>query len=238
MVTSVNRDLSNPSLVFLPDEDEWYKAAYHQPASQGGDADDYWLYATMSNSVPDVALATFDGDVANPGSNVANYARAAEWGNPNGNGDVTTVGSAGSASFYGAFDMSGNVKERNETPENGTGFFNSDRGIRGGSWAEDENELRSSFGIQFPPQIRLGDVGFRLAASPPTFQACVVCSDTDRGASDGLVNTTDLLQLLAVFGTGAGTTPGFDPADLNCDGSVNTADLLQLLSDFGNAVSC
>jgi formylglycine-generating enzyme required for sulfatase activity len=26
---------------FLPTEDEWYKAAYHQPAAEGGDADDY-----------------------------------------------------------------------------------------------------------------------------------------------------------------------------------------------------
>lgn len=27
----------------LPSENEWYKAAYHHPASQGGDTDDYWL---------------------------------------------------------------------------------------------------------------------------------------------------------------------------------------------------
>jgi hypothetical protein len=33
----------------LPSENEWYKAAYHQPAEPGGDTDDYWLYPTRSN---------------------------------------------------------------------------------------------------------------------------------------------------------------------------------------------
>jgi uncharacterized protein YjbI with pentapeptide repeats/formylglycine-generating enzyme required for sulfatase activity len=34
---------------FLPNEDEWYKAAYHQPASNGGDSDDYWLSPAGNN---------------------------------------------------------------------------------------------------------------------------------------------------------------------------------------------
>jgi hypothetical protein len=34
---------------FLTNGDEWYKAAYHQPAAQGGDSDDYWLFPTASN---------------------------------------------------------------------------------------------------------------------------------------------------------------------------------------------
>lgn len=42
---------------FIPSENEWYKAAYHQPASAGGDGDDYWLYPTATNSVPSVATA-------------------------------------------------------------------------------------------------------------------------------------------------------------------------------------
>ncbi len=31
---------------FIPTENEWYKAAYHQPFADGGDTDDYWLYPT------------------------------------------------------------------------------------------------------------------------------------------------------------------------------------------------
>ena len=99
---------------FIPSEDEWYKAAYHQPAVQGGDTDDYWLYPTASNSVPTVATANSVGDINNPGANVANYGSGADWNGQDGN--VTTVGSAGplSASFYGTFDQGGNVREWNE----------------------------------------------------------------------------------------------------------------------------
>jgi len=95
---------------FLPTEDQWYKAAYHQPATDGGDADDYWDYATASNTDPTVATATTDGDIANPGTNVANYDSGAMWA---GNDNVTTVGSAGpdSASYYGTYDQAGNVRE-------------------------------------------------------------------------------------------------------------------------------
>src|SRR5262249_28549543 len=38
----VNR---NPGATwFLPTESEWYKAAFYQPATQGGDTDSYWKY--------------------------------------------------------------------------------------------------------------------------------------------------------------------------------------------------
>ena len=37
---------------WIPSESEWYKAAYYQPAANGGDADGYWLYPMQTNSVP------------------------------------------------------------------------------------------------------------------------------------------------------------------------------------------
>ena len=37
---------------FIPTENEWYKAAYYQPAAQGGDSDSYWAYPMRTNSVP------------------------------------------------------------------------------------------------------------------------------------------------------------------------------------------
>lgn len=73
--------------------DEWYKAAYHQPASQGGDADDYWLYPTSSNTAPT--------------GGQANYV-------PAGIGNTAAVGSY-AANYYGAYDMAGNVYEWSET---------------------------------------------------------------------------------------------------------------------------
>ncbi|CAN5803487.1 hypothetical protein BH11PLA1_BH11PLA1_13890 [soil metagenome] len=73
--------------------DEWYKAAYHQPAAQGGDSDNYWLYPTSSNTPPT--------------GGQANYV-------PAGIGDTAPVASYG-ANFYGAYDMAGNVYEWNDS---------------------------------------------------------------------------------------------------------------------------
>src|SRR6476659_4472457 len=37
---------------FIPTENEWYKAAFYQPAAQGGDSDSYWKYPMRTNSAP------------------------------------------------------------------------------------------------------------------------------------------------------------------------------------------
>jgi formylglycine-generating enzyme required for sulfatase activity len=160
-ISAITRDLSNPSQVFLPTEDEWYKAAYHQPATLGGDSDDYWLYATQSNSAPTIATATSIGDIANPGQSVANYLNGADWNGLNGN--VTTVGSAGSTSYYGAFDMNGNVWEWNET-SNTSG---SGRGVRGGAFASGAGPLWSSGRFFIDPSFESSSDGFRLASPIP-----------------------------------------------------------------------
>ena len=135
----VNETRAPGATFFIPSEDEWYKAAYHQPAAQGGDADDYWLYPTASNSVPTIATANAVGDISNPGANVANYNSGADWNGQNGN--VTTVGSAGplSASFYGTFDQGGNVLEWNEAV-----ISSSFRGLRGGDWNIVSSSLAAS----------------------------------------------------------------------------------------------
>ncbi len=143
---------------FIPTEDEWYKAAYHQPAADGGDSDDYWLYPTASNSVPANATANATGDISNPGANVANWGSGADWNGQNGN--VTTVGSAGalSDSFYGTADQGGNVWEWNETV-GGSSF----RVLRGSSWVSAEVNLRSSVRVNSSPSSEGGSIGFRVA---------------------------------------------------------------------------
>ncbi len=148
---------------FLPSEDEWYKAAYHQPAAQGGDSDDYWLYPTASNTAPTIATANSVGDVSNPGANVANYLRGAVWNSPDGN--VTTVGSAGplSDSFYGTADQGGNVFEWNEVLISGS---YPDRGMRGGAWGFNTNGLAASNRVVNFPSNESFLVGFRVATVP------------------------------------------------------------------------
>ncbi len=146
---------------WLTSEDEWYKAAYHQPAAQGGDSDDYWHFPTASNSLPTIATADSVGDISNPGANVANYLFGAGWNSQNGN--VTTVGSAGplSESFYGTSDQGGNVWEWNEAVF-GPGY----RVVRGGSWANVSLYLRSSIQTSFYEASEYVDVGFRVATVP------------------------------------------------------------------------
>ena len=139
----VNETRSPGATYFIPSENEWYKAAYYDPrsAAQGGPPgdDNYWLYPTSSDSIPTIATANATGDISNPGTNVANYLSGADWNGQNGN--VTTVGSAGtdSASFYGTFDQGGNVSEWNEAVRSST--F---RGGRGGYWIGGSNGLAAS----------------------------------------------------------------------------------------------
>jgi len=147
---------------WIPTENEWYKAAYYQPASQGGDADSYWLYPTQSNDVPTIALADSVGNISNPGDNVANYQSGAAWNAVVGN--VTTVGSAGSTgdSFYGTFDQGGNVQEWAEnTSSNGREV------VRGGSWGNSNaSALSASNRSAVTPSFESSTAGFRIAAIP------------------------------------------------------------------------
>ncbi len=94
-------------------------------------------------------------------------------------GNIFPVGYIGTdISPYGVLDMGGNVTEwvadwydseyydrspsRNPTgPSSGE-----DRVIRGGSWLYDDWYVASAERSAFPPDLTLGDVGFRCAASP------------------------------------------------------------------------
>ena len=111
---------------YIPTEDQWYKAAYYKGGSTNAG---YWDYATQSDTAPTAVTANSTGNgLAGSAGNFANYNFAADWNSQDGN--VTTVGTNGGASAYGAFDMSGNVREWNDL----TGAAGSSRGLRGGSW--------------------------------------------------------------------------------------------------------
>ena len=155
--TSGNAPAVNSNATFyVPTEDQWYKAAYYKGGSTNAG---YWDYATQSDSVPTAVTAGSTG-IGSSGStgNFANYNDAADWNSQNGN--VTTVGTNGGASAYGAFDMSGNVDEWNDL----TGAAGSSRGLRGGLWYYDASALSSSYRRTYDPSVENGGIGFRLAS--------------------------------------------------------------------------
>ncbi|MCX7066012.1 MAG: SUMF1/EgtB/PvdO family nonheme iron enzyme, partial [Proteobacteria bacterium] len=144
----------------LPSENEWYKAAYHQPTAQSGDPDNYWAYPTPTNTEP---------HSDNPASldyptNSANFYRDDSTANGYDDGHAVTgltsyvstqnyltdVGAyAQSGSFYGTFDQGGNVWEWDEAL-----IGSSSRGLRGGGSVPDD------------PVSEHGSIGFRVASVP------------------------------------------------------------------------
>jgi sulfatase modifying factor 1 len=140
------------AIVSIPNENEWYKAAYYDPrtTAQGGPPSDshYWLYPTSNNAAP--------ADVGPPGgSNSANYDHFA--------GTLTDVGAyTTTTSPCGAFDMGGNVDQWVETL---TG--NDTRGARGGAFSNVAGNLQSTFGDSSFIASNLDNfMGLRLASLP------------------------------------------------------------------------
>lgn len=114
----------------LPSLNEWYKAAYHQPVSLGGDVDNYWLYPTANNAIPN----SRNGSLTDPNSgNFYQYVEPLDGVNDGYatggvGGILTDVGAFSLAnSFYGTFDQGGNVLEWNDE------VIGSGRGLRGGA---------------------------------------------------------------------------------------------------------
>lgn len=135
----------NPdSLFFLPTEDEWYKAAYHN--ASGLSEADYYQYPFRSDEITTCS--------APPGStNHANCAREVS--------DLVAVGSyPSSIGPYGTLDQGGNAWEWN------VGFVAENLPVmRGGGFYIGPNTLSSSWRDQWAGIGEFSFAGFRLAAS-------------------------------------------------------------------------
>lgn len=153
----------------LPTENEWYKAAYHQPEAQGGDSDGYWLYPTAHNSIPNAQ----NGSASDPNSANFFYDDGIANGVNNGyaasqSGDyswtqqyLTEAGAfAQASSHYGTFDQGGNVWEWNDA------IVGASRGIRGGSWLGGPDALAATERFSTNPSYEDRDLGFRIVVVP------------------------------------------------------------------------
>ncbi len=138
---------------WIPSESEWYKAAYYDPNQGGAGVGGYWLHANQSNTMAGNTIGVANSANYNDGDYVG-YPGAA----------LTVVGAYGlnSDSAYGTNDHAGNVWEWNDAV-----IFGSSRGLRGGSWASLENDLRASGRfVNVPSDENFLFVRFRVASVP------------------------------------------------------------------------
>ncbi|MCH7885555.1 MAG: SUMF1/EgtB/PvdO family nonheme iron enzyme [Planctomycetes bacterium] len=170
--------------VFLPTENEWYKAAYY-------DKGQYWSYPTQSHEKPTPEFPP-GADMTN-GS--ANY-YSGRWVDPlYYTTEVGAYGGKPSRGPYGTFDQGGNVWEWNETLLIG-GF----RGVRGGSFhSANYLGLHAVYAYYFgPPRVSYYYLGFRVARARERSGGF----DSD---ADGDIDLSDFAAFQRAFGLG---TPG------------------------------
>ncbi len=191
--SSVN-NRNTGAMVFLPSENEWYKAAYYQ----GGSAF-YWAFPTRSDTPPLAVLP-------NSSDNAANYDRVAN--------AVTPAGAyPASQGYYGTRDQAGNLWEWNEAEIDG------DRGLRGGSYDDYALLLHASYRDSQSPALENEFVGFRIASltgvtppppppPPPANRAPVAAGESYSTAAGAALNVA---------------APGVLANDTDADGNALTA---------------
>jgi formylglycine-generating enzyme required for sulfatase activity len=158
---------------FIPTENEWYKAAYFQPAVQGGDSDSYWAYPMRTNSVPysdqppgatpdNTRVGNFYWDDGTANGYDDGFAVTGSTSQSSSQNYLTDVGVyTSSPTYYGTFDQGGNVYEWNETAVNTLS-----RGVRGGWWDDNSGSLRASYRQWRNPLVETFQLGFRMASIP------------------------------------------------------------------------
>lgn len=197
---------------FLPTENEWYKAAYYNPATSS-----YNAFPTGSSTAPDNGLPTADT------GNSANYLVGSNTTTGDPSVPYTTAGGYTlTHSSYGTFDQAGNVAEWNETLISSSPIT---RGARGGAWDTVETALSSSNRGSLSAASENDDTGFRLARI-----ATVVGVPGDYN-NNGRVDMADYVVWRDHLGTSfqlpnevSGTTPG----------TVTTEDYTAWRARFGN----
>lgn len=192
--------------VFIPSEDEFYKAAYYDPTKNGGSGG-YWEYGVQSNTPP-----TSEGPSG--GATSANYALTD--GVPGVSGDtywqntvppnefdgsldhLTNVGAyVNATSFYGLHDVDGLLYQWTEglkTHSSGTDF----PAYRGGAWFHTSERNGAAFRALYSWAESASHANYGLRLAMP---AAAIEGDFD---GDGDVDGDDFLKWQRDDGSAAG----------------------------------
>jgi sulfatase modifying factor 1 len=198
--------------VFIPTEDEWYKAAFYDPA-----AGHYWTYPTGTNTPPTSAPPGSTPNTANVYDKITGYAVTGSTSLDSSQNYLTDVGAySASASPYGTFDQAGNVGEWNETR-----IEVSYQGERGSDW-RNAVEFASFDGriINEWPTNESNNLGFRVA----TVQ---VSSDFN---GNGIVDAADYTVWRDTLGRYVPIGTG---GDANLNGMIDPGDYAVWAMHFG-----
>jgi sulfatase modifying factor 1 len=205
-VVAVSETRSPDAAFWIPNEDEWFKAAYYDPDLNEGTGG-YYTWATQSNEYPGNTIGAMTNQANIPGADGASFANTPL--NPNispstGPNLLTPVGAfTNSASHYGTFDQDGNVTEWTETVYDSKALF--------GNWNKSPNSTRAKHGAMYysgtpgssrrddglmPNDIGYGS-GFRLAAAAIAPQSSNLGSNSLRPEDSGDQTTSDPITLNA-----------------------------------------
>ena len=229
--------------LFLPSENEWYKAAYYDPSLNGG-AGGYWEYGTQTNSPP----------VSEPAPGGPHSANIGNGYDPSAGGTALTMATTGlpydkdvtyltpvgaytsATSAYGLSDIDGPIYNWTETTRLQNTFLGpAEMPIRrGGTWRYGEEYAGASFRNIYSGANTDGfaSIGFRIAGlpeAPPVGVVIDVASGTQTQAQAGYpsITTAD-----SVTKTGAGTLI-FDAFNSYAGPTIVSAGTLRVASNTG-----
>ena len=202
---------ANGATVFLPSEDEYYKAAYYDPTKSGTGG--YWQYGTQSDTAPSSVAPAGTSNSANIGAGTDGQSAGTLASTMATTGStintsvnyLTSVGAyAAATSYYGLYDLDGLVY--NWTEGTRTSFGNQLPIYRGGSWRYNEGASGAAYRNVYSGAgaTSYAWYGFRVAGLPsaPPGTTVNVASGTQTQAQAGYALFSGTAPLTK---TGAGT---------------------------------
>jgi len=223
--------------IFLPSENEYYKAAYYDP-SKNGSAGGYWQYGTQSDVAPASVPPPGGTNAANIGQGQGLGGTAETLATTGAAYDatqnyLTDVGAYSSAtSAYGLYDIEGLVF--NWTEGTRSVFGNELPVTRGGSWRYGEGYSGAAYRNSYSGANVAGyaSIGFRIAGLPEAPPAGVVIDVASGTVTQAQAGYPSITTADSVTKTGAGTLI-FDAVNSYAGPTIVSAGTLRVASNAG-----